>query len=644
MPSYTLTEFGDLFDGTAAADIIKGMEGNDEIRGLGGDDKIYGGPGADELYGGEGNDYLEANTGVPFSGALDKLYGEAGDDIIRPGGNVYSLFYGGDGNDDIVGTAFGVVEGGAGADKMVGTGGRIGTVLSYASSNAGVTIDLAKNTAKGGHASGDTIRKFANARGSEFNDLLRGTNNANSLHGEGGNDTLHGLAGDDGLVGGDGRDSLFGGDGDDLLVGGAGADLLDGSKGIDTVSYSDARSGVTANLAKPGQNRGEAKGDTYKSIENLQGSAHNDRLTGDKNDNQINDIGGADIIRGGAGDDMISSSDSYLKPAKDKLYGDGGDDTIFVGAGGDFVDGGKGFDTLVFSFTSEPIQKIFLDGRPGKGGNAEGAVIINMESITAPSGDVDIIGGKIGEEIDGGTGKNTLLGNGGNDILDGRAGDDVLNGGNGNDTLIGDVGADRLIGGKGIDTVDYTFTFDDLVINLAKGTGKGDDAEGDRLSGIENVIGGYGADQLIGSKANNVLDGGSDNDILKGGDGNDTLIGGFGKDTLTGGAGADRFAFDLTSQSHGDAATRDVITDFNRKQKDKIDVSGIDAKESSKKKTNDAFVFIGDRAFSGKEGELRAETVGKKTFVYGNVDGDKDADFAIELAGKIALVKGDFVL
>jgi Ca2+-binding RTX toxin-like protein len=71
------------------------------------------------------------------------------------------------------------------------------------------------------------------------------------------------------------------------------------------------------------------------------------------------------------------------------------------------------------------------------------------------------------------------------------------------------------------------------------GAGSGGEAEGDTLTGIENVRGGYGDDQIIGDNHDNLLSGDTGNDILQGAGGNDTLKGGAGKDTLDGGVGID---------------------------------------------------------------------------------------------------------
>ena len=85
-----------------------------------------------------------------------------------------------------------------------------------------------------------------------------------------------------------------------MLEGGAGKDALDGGGGSDTASYAQATAGVTADLSKPANNTGDAGGDTYKGIENLLGSAFNDKLTGNN---------GANTLTGGP--ETTVSSTSY---------------------------------------------------------------------------------------------------------------------------------------------------------------------------------------------------------------------------------------------------------------------------------------------------------------------------------------------
>jgi Ca2+-binding RTX toxin-like protein len=150
-----------------------------------------------------------------------------------------------------------------------------------------------------------------------------------------------------------------------------------------------------------------------------------------------------------------------------------------------------------------------------------------------------------------------------------------------------------------------------------------------------------GNDTLTGSDVANYMEGYDGNDTFDGG-GNDTLWGGLGKDGLTGGGGKDVFDFNDIAESTKKAAGRDIILDFSRKQKDRIDLQDIDA--NTKKNGDQGFKFIGDDDFHKKIGELMFDKKGGDTFVYGDVDGDGKADFAIQLDGSINLKAGDFLL
>jgi serralysin len=146
-------------------------------------------------------------------------------------------------------------------------------------------------------------------------------------------------------------------------MGRVGGDRLDGGDGLDTVSYRMADEGVTATLILNMGVTGEAKGDRYRSIEHLEGSEHNDLLTGKLfGDSNVSGLGGNDGIYGGRGDNALDGGDGndiiYADAGDDTVDGGAGDDKLFAGDGDDVVNGGAGDDVLdggrgkdVFAFT-----------------------------------------------------------------------------------------------------------------------------------------------------------------------------------------------------------------------------------------------------------------------------------------------------
>lgn len=113
-----------------------------------------------------------------------------------------------------------------------------------------------------------------------------------------------------------------------------------------------------------------------------------------------------------------------------------------------------------------------------------------------------------------------------------------------------------------------------------------------------------------------------------------------GVDTMTGGAGADTFEFGDVSHSGVGVGNRDLITDFEQAEGDKIDLSSVGD-----------LVFIGTTDFVSvnlAQGELRYFHQGfgllASTIVEADFNDDNVADFQIYLAGTITLVAGDFIL
>ncbi|EGF90769.1 hemolysin-type calcium-binding repeat 2 copies family protein [Asticcacaulis biprosthecium C19] len=482
------------------------------------------------------------------------------------------------------------------------------------------------------------------AWGGDGGDVFHGNGAANRLNGMRGSDTIHGGAGDD---------TLSGGAGDDYVHGGAGNDELSGGDGIDRLSYEGATTGVTVDLSlTTGQETGAGL-DKLFGFEVLQGSGHDDRLTGSAASNVISAGGGHDTVEGGDGND-----------------------TLVGGAGGDRLNGGAGVDRLSYADSVAGVRVLLtanvVTGLPlSLGGHAQGDVIDGFEDVTGGSGN-DTLGGDNGDNrLTGGGGHDALLGEAGDDDLDGGAGDDALSGGVGNDQLYGRDGNDNLAGAEGHDTVDGGGGHD--VVSGGDGDdrvsgGDGHDMVGGRAGndyldgglGNDTVFGGdgddgaYGRDgddNLSGELGRDTLDGGSGNDTLSGGGDDDRLSGGLGSDQIRGGSGNDVFVYRQADvMATGDAhAAADMLLDFLPRahpyqQYDRIDLRAIDAIDGG---ANDAFVFIGDAAFTAA-GQLRAWFDGVNTRVEGNTVSDTDGhvEFEVLLQGNLASTIGvlDFFL
>ena len=184
----------------------------------------------------------------------------------------------------------------------------------------------------------------------------------------------------------------------------------------------------------------------------------------------------------------------------DSLRGDAADNVLEGGPGPDVLDGGgqppDGYgDSASYRRAYDGVT-VSLETRFGATftGDAEGDVLIDIENL-------------IGSNYD--------------DVLSGDVGDNILLGGPGDDILAGGGGADLLVGGPGVDTVTYARNLSNhgVRVDLAAGVADGASAEGDRLAGVENLIGSSSDDQLYGSAESNRLWGGRHGDDLMAGRG-----------------------------------------------------------------------------------------------------------------------------
>ena len=443
------TNGDDALTGTSGADTINGGSGDDTLDGLADDDTLNGGAGDDRLEGGPGMDALDGGAGMdwalyPDSAAgvtidlstldtdgyvngaggdaqgdklknIENLWGSDRGDRLTGDANNNALLgfggddrlYGGGGDDGLMG--------GAGADMLDGGAGEDWTFYMF--SAAGVTIDLSAPDADGyvngtgGDAEGDKLKNIENLQGSEHADHLTGDSKANRLRGD------------------------------------AGADTLDGGAGEDYALYPDSAAGVTIDLSAIDADGyvngtgGDAQGDKLKNIENLWGSDHGDRLTGDGNNNDLGGLGGDDTLIGNSGADTLNGGDD--------------DDTLSGGPGADMLDGGPGSDTASYQNSAAAVLVRLHDPSAVRYGDAAGDTLTGIEHLVGSRYN-DILAGDGGDNrLEGGDGNDDLYGGpaGGDDLMYGGNGDDRIFGGRGDDTLTGGEGNDTLRGGPGEDTL-----------------------------------------------------------------------------------------------------------------------------------------------------------------------------------------------
>ena len=568
----------DVFDpgDNGQSDGLDADRGYDTVHGSRGDDTIiYTGSGAEayqdiRYFDPDTGDYLGAGItatidGVANRGSIDK--GSAGTDTLVNVANPLNAagfgLYGTSSNDVFNLTMddgqFMGVGGGAGNDtfNVRLNGGWVR--LEYGRAPDGINVDLHTGRAlDDGHGgvdtfTGDIPRGIA---GSEFSDVIRGSDRSEWFFGGQGNDRIDGGGGRDMLQFGysprfaayldvqDLRVDLDAGTATgtwngspfsysvsniERVIGGAGNDVIRGaieevrgSAGDDRIVFTD------------GNTYGEV---SYWPIENgirvTLNSAAN-RATIDKG------AAGTDTIEGIA--DLISWEGGGFG-----LYGTSSNDVFNLTLGAEEwmqVAGQAGDDTFNIDADSGDVVRtpihIFYGGRVRLDySNSPGGIHVDLGAGRVRNdgyGDTDTIRGNQEVEVRGSDFSDVIIGSGNNEVFIGRQGNDTIDGGGGWDRLRFDRSCCATIG--------------NLVVDLAEGTAKGTwngNGFSYRISNIEGVRGGPGDDVLRGSASYN---------RLRGGAGDDTIEGGAGDDNLYGGDGDDEFIFE---PGHG----RDWIADFS---------------------------------------------------------------------------------
>ncbi|PSC06028.1 hypothetical protein SLNSH_06550 [Alsobacter soli] len=523
----------------------------DTLSGGAGDDLIYGSGGADSLDGGAGNDTLVAGSGA------DTLVGGAGVDTAD-----YSAFPTLISNGDFSSAATGwtlgsntaVTSGAAqatNATRMLTQDvgfvvGQTYTVTFDYTMTAGARLRISNSDTNGANVvytstvldSAGTVTATFVATGSKLGieadsgsftgtldnirmlqvvDLATGKSNdgdvlqgvENVIGGATGN-KIYGDTGANRLDGGAGNDTLAGGSGADTLAGGAGNDRLNGGEAwlADKEPASLTNAYLFQNKATSFYN-GESLYIPAQYTHNI--FEHPNSGAGETV--AVYNLGGATTFSS----DFVTNW-STSDGATFRVYADG---------------------ALIFEKVDAPSSQVFSTGLL----NVAGASQLKLVTTAGTSGN---------NGADHAMWLNPRLSWG---IADGA---DSISGGAGDDTIEGGFGADTLDGGSGVDTLDYTASTGAVTVNLATGAASGGDAQGDIISGFENVWGSAQADSLVGDAGANIFIGGL---------GADTIVGGAGVDTVdysTSGmnpAGGVGFFVDLLAgKGHNGAAEGDVLS------------------------------------------------------------------------------------
>ncbi len=423
-----------------------------------------------------------------------------------------------------------------------------------------------------------SVTDFENIIGSDADETLFGNNETNVIEGNGGDDRIHSFGGVDTVDGGEGSDTL----------------LLNAAGGSVTIDLENQIAGPN----------------TLISIENAEGGAFDDSITGDGGVNVLKGNDGNDTIRGQGGADDLSGGDGSDVFAYDATsIGSGPDsisdfsiaeDAFSLDAAGFHVTGDVSFvNALAADLPAGGANVIVLqdaddDGDPNTVFNARSAARLIGEQVTHEgegffvyfNSALNINRLVYSTDLSDGEAAFTVLGAltdlTGQDAVDALATftssnfrfENVLN--DGDDTVfVNAVDGGTLEGGEGTDTLDVSRillnegerVLVDLDINNqgnftpgAPATQDGEvrvfDADNNLVRTLsvvdfENIVGSDADETLFGNNETNVIEGNGGDDRIHSFGGVDTVNGGEGSDTLLLNAAGGSVTIDLAKQVAG---------------------------------------------------------------------------------------------
>ena len=400
--------------------------------------------------------------------------------------------------------------------------GVAGDTVSFVNAPVANVISLTPFITQTGWAAGDQY-------GAAVNNFILG-NFGDFFAGDGRNLTVTGGLSNDSIrlfIGLGATGTGFGGGGDDLFISGPGHETFDGGANSiegDAVGFNASAAGVTASLGDQSINTGDAAGDVYINIENLQGSIFGDTLysVADGREHQL--IGDPGIGDGIGGNDTLYGAVGANAGYTNFIPG-AGQDVVNLGDGGNQLD----YETAAAGLTVSLVNMALSTG------DAAGDILVG-----AAGKNIDIAGSPFADTLTGDDGNNNILGDPYNDfIYASQGGNDRIFGLGGDDNLTGGPGADTLDGGSGFNLAAYSQARTAVVADLGTPGNNTGEAAGDVYINIQGFFGSIFSDTLRGDGGDNRIFGLAGNDQIFGGGGDDLLIGGAGADAFDGGSGYD---------------------------------------------------------------------------------------------------------
>jgi Ca2+-binding RTX toxin-like protein len=530
---------GDYLFGSLGTDTLSGNGGKDVLEGSGGADALYGGDDADRLFGGAGNDRLQGGKG------LDRLEGGSGFDIY-----VYGSGHGRD--------------------------------FIFDSDGSG-QIEYEGRVLNGGTSAGPNT--YTDASGTRYELVANGAG-VQTLVIDGVLWVVEFTSGDLGIV-----------------LNGDGADQPEPPVIIPTRGYTQLPEEFNTGTPYPADRPAEGEDNesfVRREYVNIFGSDASDLFVytghpygfpgfyGRIGDDVLTLAGpvGSAVADGGAGDDVIDATDSFLAPVSVgtalRIVGGAGDDYLLGGVPGEAIQGDNYWfsdsfrsrpgayliDNFVFNVTTaygdgfgeqdpDSLSRLSTAGRyaypvfdPNLAGSDDFLYLLSevygidlairyfeIEGWFFPAGLDAVLDYVLGPDPSF------------DDYIDAGGGDDTVNGGSGSDTIIGGDGSDSIEGDGGIGGTSlgaFAARFGAHGDDLIDGEG-GADRLTDTLAGSDTLIGGAGDDtirsaeqswaQEAGRKAFNDLEGEGGNDVViatnETREGFDIVFGGAGNDSIT---------------------------------------------------------------------------------------------------------------